>query len=945
MFKREYIKILSFFLGTALSLFLFHAVQEMHYFQKDLVPDWKSYLPDSIRNRVYPENITSPDAEKKELKSENYFLQGPKNSFLKRFYTKLENLEKEKAGTIKIIHYGDSIIWSDILTYKMKTYFQKDFGDGGRGLVPVYSEQPERYLKDIKNFTYAGQFETDYLLAWTESNKKLGFLGETAVPVSGYAALHYSIADSVSLPKKLDIHYKHARNPVNTEFSISLNSNSGLSPLEKKIKLDASDPCGIVSFNLPETRDIKLNISNLQYPYPSFDAVNMETAMGVAYSSVSRKNMKIEDFLAIDESVFSCELKNYNPDLIVFQFGVNESQNLYEMKSFTLEKYREKLIKVIALFQRHLPGTDLLLISPGERIRRNESNVYISMPEILQLRSVHKEITAEKGIALYDLYTALGEEGSNKILFEKGVIQEDRVHYTRPGGDYLADLIYTDIYNSYLEFKGENRRREEAKINEIKKAKNKEILFNSRAYAYFLFLAFIIGILTRNKGFIKVYILLCFSIYFYSTSDYYPLILLTITILTDFICSSFIFRAQKNGESGAGFLFLSLFINFSILFAFKYLDFFISIVNSIITDTQIPLFNLLLPVGISFYTFQSVSFTIDVYRKKITPECGILKFIFYVTFFPQLVAGPIIRAVDFLPGIETESSHFTVSSKRFSTGIFYIIAGLLKKSLADYLATNLIDRVYTSPEMYSGAETLAAVYAYALQIYWDFSGYSDIAIGSAKILGYDLTVNFNSPYIATSITEFWRRWHITLGTWFREYLYIPLGGNKSFVYRNLFITMFFCGLWHGAGIFFVLWGVYHGLLLMLERLFFKKDNFAGEHEGNEFGSFSILRKLITLHLILFGWILFRSDSYEKFTSIIDSIANFTTGTANLDTTLLLVILIAYAYSLFQWKLKEKFLNLWNLQPFLFQGFAFSLLIILLYNLATLEVRPFIYFRF
>lgn len=248
---------------------------------------------------------------------------------------------------------------------------------------------------------------------------------------------------------------------------------------------------------------------------------------------------------------------------------------------------------------------------------------------------------------------------------------------------------------------------------------------------------------------------------------------------------------------------VSLTINLGLLCYFKYTnflgDFFASLTGG--TFTAMDIF---LPVGISFFTFQSLSYTIDVYRKEITPLTNLLDYAFYVSFFPQLVAGPIVRARDFIPQIRRP---LFVSGEMFGRGIFLIVSGLFKKAvISDYISINFVERIFDNPTLYSGVENLMGVYGYALQIYCDFSGYSDMAIGIALLLGFHFNMNFDSPYKSASITEFWRRWHISLSSWLRDYLYISLGGNrkgKIRQYANLIITMFLGGLWHGASWNFV----------------------------------------------------------------------------------------------------------------------------------------------
>ena len=261
---------------------------------------------------------------------------------------------------------------------------------------------------------------------------------------------------------------------------------------------------------------------------------------------------------------------------------------------------------------------------------------------------------------------------------------------------------------------------------------------------------------------------------------------------------------------------------------------------------------ILLPVGISFFTFQAISYAMDVYRGHVAPVKNILDYGFFVSFFPQLVAGPITRAAEFIPQVYKE---FSLTRAQFGLAVFWILNGLAKKMLiGDYIAVNFIDRVFTDPLRFTGFENLMALYAYSLQVYCDFSGYTDIAIGLALLLGFRFPQNFDSPYTAGSIQDFWQRWHMTLSRWLRDYLYIPLGGNRygtARTYRNLMITMLLGGLWHGASWTFVVWGAYHGVLLCGYRVFDKQWNSLPKPA----------RQIVMFLLVVIGWVFFRATTF------------------------------------------------------------------------------------
>ena len=306
----------------------------------------------------------------------------------------------------------------------------------------------------------------------------------------------------------------------------------------------------------------------------------------------------------------------------------------------------------------------------------------------------------------------------------------------------------------------------------------------------------------------------------------------------------------------------SLCINLGLLCYFKYTNFFYEMLAPLWHGQFEPL-DIFLPVGISFFTFQSLSYTIDVYRRDLKPLTNLLDYVFYVSFFPQLVAGPIVRARDFIPQIRQP---LFVSSEMFGQGIFFIVSGLFKKAvISDYISVNFVERIFDNPGLYSGLENLFGVYGYALQIYCDFSGYSDMAIGIALLLGFRFPLNFDSPYKSDSVTDFWHRWHISLSSWLRDYLYISLGGNrkgKIRTYINLILTMLLGGLWHGASWNFVVWGGLHGVALALHKFFRNLLGRPKQYRSRRVRKFFAV--VLTFHFVCFCWIFFRNSTFEAF---------------------------------------------------------------------------------
>lgn len=391
----------------------------------------------------------------------------------------------------------------------------------------------------------------------------------------------------------------------------------------------------------------------------------------------------------------------------------------------------------------------------------------------------------------------------------------------------------------------------------------------SSGFFLWLFAAFMcVYVLLERRDTARILFVTAFSYYFYYKSSGTYFFLLAVVTLSDFFIARRMVHTESQGKR-KGLVALSLLVNLGLLCYFKYTNFFGSVIADLSGSSFTP-FDLFLPVGISFFTFQSLSYTIDVYRGVIRPLDRLLDYAFYVSFFPQLVAGPIVRARDFIPQIRKP---LLVTREMFGRGVFLIASGLFKKAvISDYISVNFVERIFDNPTLYSGVENLMGVYGYALQIYCDFSGYSDMAIGIALLLGFHFNINFDSPYKSASITEFWRRWHISLSSWLRDYLYISLGGNRKGKFRqylNLIITMFLGGLWHGASWNFVVWGLFHGVALAIHKAWMSVNKRAKDYRSR--GFHRILGVFLTFHFVCFCWIFFRNVSFQNSLDMLNQI--------------------------------------------------------------------------
>ena len=474
------------------------------------------------------------------------------------------------------------------------------------------------------------------------------------------------------------------------------------------------------------------------------------------------------------------------------------------------------------------------------------------------------------------------------------------------------------------------------------------MLFNTFEFLIFFFSVLIVFFSVPQKR--RWFILLLASYFFYGYWKPSYLILIAGSTVADYLLSNAIGKS-KNDRKRKKLLSISLILNLSLLLAFKYFDFLADSFNEILTTSdnsyKIKLLNLALPVGISFYTFQTMSYTIDVYNRKIKPEKHFGIFALFVSFFPQLVAGPIERASNLLPQFKRDTF---IDYNRFASGAQLILWGLLKKALIADRVGLIANEIFNNHEDYQGFTLIIGVICFAFQIYCDFSGYSDIAIGTARVFGYDLMKNFKSPYFASSLTDFWRRWHISLSTWFKDYVYIPIGGNKVLKWRwyfNLWITFLISGIWHGANWTFVLWGAIHGFGLVIENILSYKRS----------DKFLLFKKLWIFSLICLAWIFFRANTISDAFTIIGNILSFDHYNTsqlslyivptNKNAVFSMDFILAYA-GIFTLLFTEHQLivkNRWRLIPKNIKLVLFSVATVAFLLLGVFDINEFIYFQF
>ncbi len=470
------------------------------------------------------------------------------------------------------------------------------------------------------------------------------------------------------------------------------------------------------------------------------------------------------------------------------------------------------------------------------------------------------------------------------------------------------------------------------------------MLFSSGTF-WALFLVFmpVYGMLRRRFWQMSAFVV-AFSFFFYYKSSGIFVCLLGATSAVDWLLSKAIARPGASRRVRRLCVAASLLTSLGILAYFKYANFFLWNINAMIGSNFQPL-DLVLPVGISFYTFQSVSYIIDVYKGRVAPTATWLEYAFFLSFFPALVAGPIVRADYFLPQIR-ENRHATRSE--VYTGLWLIILGVVKKAIiADYIA-QYNDLIFQTPGGYSGFETLMGIIGYTMQIYCDFSGYSDMAIGIALIMGFKLAKNFDFPYKARNLTDFWRRWHISLSTWLRDYIYIPLGGNRkgtARTYLNNFATMLIGGLWHGAAWKFVFWGAMHGAGLAVHKASKPVLGRIGDSWPVRAASW-----LVTMTFVALLWVFFRADTWADSWTVVSSVfRNFSAAyipafaaARSLWLILMLVIVVSHCLPTRFWESAQA----WFVRsPWTVKLLIFIVVVQLVIELRTESVSPFIYFQF
>lgn len=782
---------------------------------------------------------------------------------------------------------------------------------------------------------------------------------------------------SASVYEKLRIFYR------NSEGSVGIR----ISGDEKLVAADSLKTDGILNeltCNLNDPDEVLIEFTGTVSP--DIYGISIESSSGVLVDNIPQRGSAGLEFTMVERNDLRESYGLLQPDLFVLHYGLNIVRNVRSDYSY----YSKGLGRQLEVLREVAPGIPVLVIGLTDMASR-EGDSLRSYPNIPAIIGAQKQASEAAGVVFWDAWKAMG--GRASIIrwseTEPPLAQKDLVHLTYAGADTLSKMMADSLFLSHIWHVKQPEDQDTAEaipgiipgpVTESFPEENagfgKLLLIEILSYdpenplifpvpAFWLFMLVVLAgfSIVYKKLFLRNFYLFLVSLFFYYKSGGLFLFLLIFVTAIDFTAGLVLGGTGKKWLRKI-FIMLSIFSNIGILAYFKYTGFIAGAVNNLLgteiivhdylagfsnlhLGTSFDISNILLPVGISFFTFQSLSYTLDVYRRKIEPVRNFIDFGFYVSFFPQLVAGPIVRASEFIPQLYMK---YHLEKREFSHSLFLISKGLIKKIIiSDFISVNFVDRVFDTPSIYSGFENLMAIYGYGLQIYCDFSGYTDIAIGLGLILGFRLPLNFNSPYKAAGLSDFWKRWHISLSRWLKDYLYIPLGGNRKGRLRtnlNLMITMLLGGLWHGADLRFLIWGFLHGMGLILGRISGKI--FGDRLHRSRAGRFLII--LVTFHFVSFCWIFFRSPDLESVRIMLMQITgNFSPGAWSVVmvaySSVFLLIAVGYMVHFLPENLKESYRGMFIRVPVPVQMAIIMLVAVLLFQMRATDTMPFIYFRF
>jgi alginate O-acetyltransferase complex protein AlgI len=960
-----------------------------------LFPSFNEFIPAALTGKILPVREAGSPVIKEQVpdtleETENL----PDTSILKEFVLPSDPLSpfldslREAKRLVRVMYYGDSQIEGDRITFYLRQLLREGRGGTGPGLfLPA---MPVMYTKSI------GIKSSANWVRYNSLSYRNGELTHNRLGPQLTICRYMPEGMTASDPVKADVRIRPSllADSAAAQFKTLRLLYSNV-PGEVRVNIRAGDKqvfTGLLENGI-EVKELRADLNGANDILIEFEGktspdilgISIESEAGIIVDNIPRRGSAGLEFTLVDKENLRESFKILSPDLIVLQYGVNIVRNVRK----EYEYYKRGLYRQLTLLKEVAPDAALLVIGVTDMavIEGDSIASYSNIPLII---NAQREAAYEAGAAFWDPYEAMG--GRSSIIKWAGrrppLAQTDYVHFTYPGADTLSKMLADAMFKlkpadsvpfirkadtlvaqePVPEKTGSEAVREGNMVKTLliqllSYDEDKPFIFTAPAFWVFLLIILAGYSVIYKKLFLRHFYLLLVSLFFYYKSGGLFLFLLLLVTLVDYTCGLLIFKYRKKSFKRL-FILISILSNIGILAYFKYTGFIINTVNQLagttfqvhdylasfsnnLLGTTFDISNIILPVGISFFTFQSLSYTFDVYRGKLAPVRNIADFGFYVSFFPQLVAGPIVRASEFIPQLYRE---FSLSKREFSHASFLILKGLIKKIIiSDFIAVNFVDRIFDMPSLYSGFENLMAIYGYGLQIYCDFSGYTDIAIGLALIMGFKLPVNFNSPYKAAGISDFWKRWHISLSRWLKDYLYIPLGGNRKGKFRtgiNLMITMLLGGLWHGANMRFVIWGGLHGTGLVFNKIWNSifGDRLKQRRPGRAISVF------ITFNFVSFCWIFFRAHDMGSARLMLTQIAeNFSPGSymTVLPAYAAVFSLMAAGYIIhfLPERVKESYRGLFIKMPLVIQIVIIILVAVLLCNMRTMDIMPFIYFRF
>lgn len=910
---------------------------------------------------------------------------------------------------VRILYYGDSQVEGDRLTSLLRQKLREEGGGTGPGLIsPVMPVMYTRSYVVRPSSNWKRYTLLDYRKGLLPHNRMGPMLAISRFTPPGDTLKTRSFASvkinpvpgadpSVSKYERLRIFYG------NNYDTILVGIRSGSTLVDFAMLQMGEGPLEY-TVPLPSISDITIEFTGRNSP--DIYALSLESDAGVIIDNIPVRGSAGLEFVMTDIKGIEGCLAMLEPDIIFLQFGLNVVRNVRSEYHY----YEEGLVKQIEYLKQASGGIPVVLVSVTDMALRVSDSIRF-FPNIRAIRDAQERAAARSGAIFWDAWKSMGGRGSILKWYKNlpPLASNDLTHLSNAGADTIAARIFTDLLIARAAMAVANEQtpassdtlspaavtaetsatgaasspaekrtmddNDRVAISDpedegdgwllylLRYHPRQTFIFTTTGFwVFFLVVMTGFALMHKKRAMCHTWLLLV-SLYFYYRVGGLFIILLLLTTLLTYLTALMTGKAER--KAGKRFwLVTNIVLLLGFLSYFKYAGFITEAVNSLFNTafvahdifsawsnslfgTSFDVNTIVLPVGISFFTFQALSYSIDIYRGRMKPERNFVDFAFYLTYFPQLVAGPIVRASEFIPQMNGE---YTISRNEFGYGVFLILQGLVKKMLiSDFISVGFIDRVFETPALYSGFENLMAVYGYGLQIYCDFSGYTDIAIGVAMLMGLRLPLNFNSPYKAANIADFWKRWHISLSRWLKDYLYVPLGGNRKGPVRtgiNLLITMLLGGLWHGAALRFVVWGGLHGVALVADKIW--QWLFRGVRRKSR--AARIAGIILTFNFVSFAWIFFRAGSMEEAGLMLTQIfTSFTPGDYGrvIMAYLPVIVLIVSGYILhfLPVTIKEAYRGLFIRLPLVLKFLVATGVVLLLYKVGTDVVQPFIYFRF